>query len=305
MTPNRKLLVDRAYRLFDRPEIYMAIGNGGYKTVLEVAQPSSVCLISVMAFLSVFGAVRCRLVAHQMKKQGIRVIICCNTAEDVILCRLLGMEAELINQNQFIIEDNIPLKPQEAEIRYDAFYAAQGHRVKRMHLASLIERLYILTYRCPRNEKGQDITLVEPSVGHADWNRNWMEFEEIAKIMHSAHCALALSRREGAMWAVVEAWMCGLPVVTTKSKGGRDRYYHRETTKIVKATPEAVREGVESVIAEGITPQRIRQTALEIIRRDRWKTVAKIQMRILAGYGFSDHEVYRRMFEDGPSRTPL
>ena len=48
--------------------------------------------------------------------------------------------------------------------------------------------------------------------------------EEVRRILVQSRCGLALSAQEGAMYASGEYLLAGLPVVTTRSRGGRDAF---------------------------------------------------------------------------------
>ena len=72
-----------------------------------------------------------------------------------------------------------------------------------------------------------------------------------------------LSKAEGACYASAEYLLCGLPLVTTKSIGGRDVFYDDAYTLVVDDTPEAVREGVRQMIERDISPEFIRRETLK------------------------------------------
>jgi glycosyltransferase involved in cell wall biosynthesis len=132
--------------------------------------------------------------------------------------------------------------------------------------------LYIITYFWPdiRNEKGEwDLHAFEPSIKHANFNKDRIGAAEITNILNSSKCGLALSKKEGAMLAVMEYLYSGLPVVSTKSIGGRDCFLNSENSFIVKASPEAVFEGVNNLIKKDLDPNIIRQNTLNIVEKGR------------------------------------
>lgn len=167
-----------------------------------------------------------------------------------------------------------------------------------MDLASKIDNLFILTYQCPTDKEGKnDISKVEPKVSHADVNEGYVhDFEEIIETMQLSCCSLALSKREGAMWAVVESLLSGVPVVTTPSNGGRERYMNNDNSIVVDPKPERVREGVEKMCKANIDPKKVRSSCLRKIRKDRENTSEYISSKILENK-MSKKEVYKEVFE--------
>jgi glycosyltransferase involved in cell wall biosynthesis len=220
--------------------------------------------------------------------------------------RLFRIPCVFANQNQFFLEENIPVRPQATDFDYDAFYAAQAKPFKRMHLAAEVERLYILTYGWTKELNSSRILGdFEPRVGHAAYNKTYLEFDEVSAIMHRSACALALSRKEGAMWAACEALLSGIPVVSTKSKGGRERYFDPRTVKMVSATPKAVKLAVEEFKSNPPDPAEVRRITLEKMENDRQKTVDFFQKNLLPGSHYTGEEIYNRLFRDGEARTPV
>lgn len=242
----------------------------------------------------------------RLKERGIRAIVLGSDPRDVFWLRLCGISCVYINQNQFLLEENIPVRGSNAAITYDAFYAAQAKPFKRMQLAAGIGRLYILTYGWPKElNAGRILAEFEPTVAHADYNRSYIDFEEVSVLMRQSVCALALSRKEGAMWAACEALLSGIPVVSTPSIGGRERYFDPRTVKMVRPNAPAVREAAEAFKRNPPDPEDVRRITLEKMNEDRQKTVQYFQEKLLKNECYSDAEVYRTLFSDGPGRTPI
>jgi glycosyltransferase involved in cell wall biosynthesis len=243
---------------------------------------------------------------RKLKAKGITPILIGSAPRDIFFLRMFGIRCVLLNQNQFLLEENIAVRTVQSPFDYDAFYAAQAKPFKRMHLAQEIEKLYILTYGWSKELNSTRIlSEFEPSVGHASYNKNYLGFEEVAEIMSQSACALALSRKEGAMWAAVEALLSGLPLVSTKSIGGRDRYFDPQTVKMVPADPAAVKAAVEEFKRNPPDPAEVRRITLEKMEADRKVTVEWFQDRILKEAGYSNANIYARLFRDGSARTPI
>ncbi len=71
------------------------------------------------------------------------------------------------------------------------------------------------------------------------------------------------------MYASTQYLLCGLPVVSTRSEGGRDVFFDPAYVRIVDDDPEAVRAAVHELIALRISPEEIRDRTLARIREHR------------------------------------
>lgn len=71
------------------------------------------------------------------------------------------------------------------------------------------------------------------------------------------------------MFACMEYLMCGLPVVATRNRGGRNRYLTPQNSRFVAARPEAVARAVAEFVAAPPDPLSVREEVLGLVRRDR------------------------------------
>jgi glycosyltransferase involved in cell wall biosynthesis len=79
------------------------------------------------------------------------------------------------------------------------------------------------------------------------------------------------------MFASIEYLLCGLPVVTTRSIGGRDVFFDPAYVEWVEDDPEAVAQGVRNLIARAPEPEFIRARTLARMEehRQRLRTFLK------------------------------
>jgi glycosyltransferase involved in cell wall biosynthesis len=68
---------------------------------------------------------------------------------------------------------------------------------------------------------------------------------------------------EGAMLASVEYMLCGLPLVTTPCRGGREQFFDDRYVKVVDPTAPAVAQGVRDLIESRINPELVRAETLK------------------------------------------
>jgi glycosyltransferase involved in cell wall biosynthesis len=67
------------------------------------------------------------------------------------------------------------------------------------------------------------------------------------------------------MYAATEYMLCGLPVVSTVSEGGRDSWFDPRFTRVVADDPEEVAAAVRNLISQKISPEFIRAETLHRI----------------------------------------
>jgi glycosyltransferase involved in cell wall biosynthesis len=161
---------------------------------------------------------------------------------------------------------------------YDAIYAAQLAAFKRLDLAKQVERLMVISY-------GGDLHAFCPELNHAEFNREFLPRPELARKYNQAYAGLCLSAQEGAMLASCEYLLCGIPVVSTPSKGGRDEFFSPQNSIIVPPDPEQVAKAVEQWKATPPDPAEIRAGVLNKIHSLRLEYCAYIARLIHRGGG--------------------
>jgi glycosyltransferase involved in cell wall biosynthesis len=189
--------------------------------------------------------------------------------EDITRKRFLVRGAQFsgsiyINEHLYNIVDEPKL--------YDAVYTAQLMPFKRHQLAKKIEKLMMISY-------GGDLPSFCPALKHADFNHEFLPRQELVKKYNQSYTGLCLSAVEGAMFASCEYLLCGIPVVSTPSKGGRDEFFTKENCIIVPPEPEAVALAVNQWKQHAPKPQQIRAQTLkqfDQLRRNYCVYIAKL-----------------------------
>ena len=78
------------------------------------------------------------------------------------------------------------------------------------------------------------------------------------------------------MRASIEYLLCGLPVVTTHNRGGRDRYLRSEYAIFVEPDPGAVADAVSQLAVRRIPRDAIRADVLRNIAIDRQRFLREV-----------------------------
>jgi glycosyltransferase involved in cell wall biosynthesis len=110
----------------------------------------------------------------------------------------------------------------------------------------------------------------------------YLPLGEVAGVLNSSSIGGMFSATEGACYASTEYLMCGLPVVSTASTGGRDIWYPPHNSIIVEATDSAVAAGVQDALVKLQTGEfdraEIRGVAAQMAEDFRAVFVRKIQV---------------------------
>ncbi|HVY55278.1 MAG TPA: glycosyltransferase family 1 protein [Thermodesulfobacteriota bacterium] len=220
---------------------------------------------------------------HEKKFPRHRFIFLCNAKREVELLGGYGLSAHLINHNCFVDERIFTVKA-GVEKFCDAVYDAQLSRVKRHYLASEIESLAFITYLFYPGLKEPYVLDVMRRFDKAHWfNRPYGRDHrllvpgEVADALNKCRVGLCLSAEEGGMYASIQYMLCGLPVVSTRSRGGRDEFFDERYVRIVDDSPGAVKSGVEEMINRNIPAGLIRGETIKKITAHRERFIELVQ----------------------------
>jgi hypothetical protein len=114
-----------------------------------------------------------------------------------------------------------------------------------------------------------DLQAFEPSLSHASFDKAWMPPEAFRDVYRESNAQLALAAKEGARFACMEYLMCGLPVVTTRNRGGQNRYLNPFNSRFVTPRPGAVARAVAEFVAAPPDPLTVREDVLALVLGNR------------------------------------
>lgn len=260
------------YQIQESPPIWISIGPASWGDLENPSGREGYLLAHPMWFFGLGSVAPYRKYRRMLRQKNIELILLNNSPREHRFARALGFRSRFINQNMNVCEHRFRIR--QAPKRWNAVYVAHAKPYKRIHLAAKVKDLFVVTYFWPdvRNDQGEwDLPGFEPRVHHADYNRGWLEPEQVAEIIAASRCGLALSRKEGAMLGLMEYLYSGLPVVSTRSLGGRDLFLDPAYSVVVDDKPNAVAAGVEEILERDLDPQFVRQRALAITDRERRK----------------------------------
>ena len=186
-------------------------------------------------------------------------IILTNTGKEMEIIRTFNDEVYLAQHNAFLDPARYPLASRKR--KFDAIYIARITPFKRHQLAEKIQKLHLIGSYSEKEKEYFESTM--PHFAHAVWSQKVPSFF-IGRKITEAHCGLALSSIEGAMFSCGEYTLCGVPVVSTKNLGGRDTLLPDFAVRYAEDSPESVAENVEYWVKNTPDPIEIRSAFIRM-----------------------------------------
>jgi hypothetical protein len=205
---------------------------------------------------------------------GSHVLVLSNDPEEQPALTQLGIDSVFQPQN-FIVDSDIYQPDKSVTKVYDAIYNAKLVPWKRHYLAAGVPRLALLYGRFDATQ--EYLAKLMSLLPHATFKNGnpltpaYRRFNgrEVARVCNESKVGLCLSACEGAMYASVEYLLCGLPLVSTRSKGGREAFFNDDYCSVVDDTPEAVASAAHDLIMRRIDPHYIRGETLKKVHHYR------------------------------------
>ena len=165
-----------------------------------------------------------------------------------------GFRGALVNHNAFL--DERLFRVDQVDKLYDAIYTARFSLFKRHYLARKVQKLALVAgtnYGVPTDE----------IPAHDYLNETVLSQQEVVHKINQSRTGLCLSEVEGSCFSSSEYLLCGIPVVSTWSHGGRAVWYNDYNSIICDANEDAVAEGVARLATSGRNAERIRTTHIQ------------------------------------------
>lgn len=265
--------------------VLLMSGLGDNLRLLHLVRPSDELICFTIGDYQEPAYEAMRRVLHVFEIDVDRFTVLCNYPAQVGLARSAGLKAIFCNANAFIDEE--VFRPQPMQKRFDAVSNARLVKLKRVHLARLVPNLALI-----QGHRLEATEYDDPrEIPHAYLNEGPLSPRAVVRVLSASRVGLALSEAEGGCLASSEYLLCGLPVVSTPSRGGRDVWYDADNSQICEPTPEAVRDAVRLLIGRlnrgELEPQAIRARHLALAEEHRGRFV-EVTGRAFGSIGSSD-----------------
>ena len=200
-----------------------------------------------------------------------------------------GFNGCLINHNAWL-DETLVMQPLLRDKIYDAIYVGRRSAFKRHMLAGLVANLAIVA----GNNHGNGIAPIPCTVY---LNPEPLSPDQVCEKINQSHCGLILSEEEGACFASSEYLLCGIPVVSTHSKGGRDVWYDEYNSIVCDPDPNEIADAVAYFKAHPRDPEKIRANHIEEARKHRLRFIEAFE-RVLHQHGVHGIDVHRYFYNN-------
>lgn len=182
-------------------------------------------------------------------------LICCNSYSEVLDAKQAGfVNAILCNQNAFL--DHAIFNISNTSKRsYYLCLNSRPEKWKRPWYAAGIRNLAIIRGALYQPEQYYAFESLEP----AYINERPLLPAEVAQVLGNSEVGAIFSETEGACYSSGEFLLCGLPVISTPCRGGRELYYNEDNSIIVEEKKEVIPALVSLINRLRLQPE-LRQT---------------------------------------------
>lgn len=226
-------------------------------------------------------------------------IILANTIDELQEAISYGFINSILCNNNCWLDWNL-FHVDNKEKKFDLVVNARPERWKRVHLASEVKNLAIIQGKNYRENDFVDYRLMNPKY----LNEERISVDEVFTIVAQAFSGGCFSEEEGACYSSSEYLLSGIPVVSTRSRGGRDIWYNPFNSVLLnEACADSVVGAVEDIkfMLENqiMVPHEIRENHINIQRKFRTAFISQVQFlldntaKVSVDFGNHFKSVYR------------
>jgi hypothetical protein len=172
-------------------------------------------------------------------------LICCNSNSEVVDARNAGFKNSFLIHHNSFLDEKLYHRSEDLSLN-KIFYMVMNTRPeawKRPFFAAGIRNLAIIKGANYQPHNYYDLKSLNP----AYINDERISPEEVVSILNRSYCGGIFSEKEGGNYSSGEYLLCGIPVVSTPSKGGRNEYFN-EFNHFLVYEPSDTKFAVTSLI---------------------------------------------------------
>lgn len=232
-------------------------------------------------------------------------LILCNAEDEVYLAKNSGFKNAILCNHNCLLDSNlytIDTTVSESGRPYNLVINCRPEKWKRPFYASGVENLAVIK---GKNFRPHDYFELE-SLSPAYINSQILHLGDVVKVLNKSKVGGIFSSEEGGCYSSSEYLLCGLPVVSTPSNGGRDVWYNSDNAIIVNSAEEvgdAVKALVQRFAVDPGLRTRIRNSHIEksfAMRKLLFNEVDRLAAH--AGLHFKFEEIFNKQYRNKMTR---
>jgi hypothetical protein len=227
--------------------VFVLEGLDHHFDALPLFLPKDFILITIPCHTTAwnFKFARECLIAQNPNASIENFIVLANTTEQLKHAAENGFNSLLFNQNALLSENIYTIRPGKDPRKYRLVLNTRPEKdFKRPCLAKTVTDLAIIKGYNFRTNDYFDLESLNPSY----INESRLTTECVVNIYNQSMAGGIFSIKEGACYSSSEYLLCGLPVISTPSEGGRDVWYNKYNSIISEPTEEAIDRSVSLAI---------------------------------------------------------
>lgn len=175
-----------------------------------------------------------------------RLVVMANSYEDLEIFHELGATRSFFCNHNCWLDFNLFVQDETVEKVFDLVINTRPEKnMKRPHLAAGVQKLAVIRGALVRHNDYWPLEQLAPLYMN---NNGRLRLDEVVGILNKSYCGGIFSEKEGACYSSSEYLLCGLPVISTPSLGGRDYWYNEDNSIIVDADAGSVARAVEIAV---------------------------------------------------------
>jgi hypothetical protein len=181
-------------------------------------------------------------------------VILCNSRREVIAAIDAGWpQVALCTHTSWLDEKQYCVVPDDTK-EYDMVINCRPEGWKRPFIAKKIDNLAVIKGFNFRPNDYFDLSALNP--GYINDQR--LDMAEVVKILSKSRVGGIFSAVEGACYSSAEYLLCGLPVISTDSLGGRDEFYNSTNSIIIRPDPDECKDALQILLQRLLENSEIR-----------------------------------------------
>jgi len=185
--------------------------------------------------------------------------ILANTLEEVNFYKSNNLNALFCNQNCWL--DSSIYTQENCVKEFDLVLNASNAYWKNHSYLKDINKKYKTLFITYKSNLPHNLEIYNPFLKLSSINNY-----EVNKNLNKSKIGLCLSKKEGSCYASTEYLLCGLPVLSVKSVGGRDIWYNKENSIVINLNVDELNLSIDKMISNYnfYNSTKIRQDCIEL-----------------------------------------
>ncbi len=175
-----------------------------------------------------------------------QIIVLANSPAEVEFAKSAGMSSSFLCHQNAWLDWNLFSIDESAEKKYDLVLNTRPESWKRPFLANKVQRLAIIKGNNYRKDDYYDLNQLNPVF----INTQRISPAKVCQVLNQSCAGGIFSALEGGCYSSSEYLLCGIPVISTPSQGGRDVWYNDSNSIVLRnISSEDVVEAVDQIKA--------------------------------------------------------